>query len=81
MTQIMKPVTAAATGLTVVGLGAMFALAAGYSRRRLVYNPETQDTIDYDTGEVVTHGDPQDTKSVVEHITENLPVGKGGKHE
>ena len=82
MTQVMKPITAAASGLTVVGLGAMFALAAGYSRRRLVYNPDTQDTLDYDTGEVVQHGDPQDSESVVEHITENLPFGKGGaKHE
>lgn len=80
MTQVMKPVTGAISGLTVVGLGAMFALAAGYDRRRLAYNPETQDTLDYDTGEVVQHGDPQDSKSVMEHITENLPFGKGGKN-
>ena len=80
MTQVMKPVTGAISGLTVVGLGAMFALAAGYDRRRLAYNPETQDTLDYDTGEVVQHGDPQDSKSVMEHIPENLPFGKGGKN-
>lgn len=79
MTQVMKPVTGALSGLTVVGLGAMFALASGYSRRRLVYNPETQDTLDYDTGEVVKHGDGQDTESVMQHITENL--GKGGNRE
>lgn len=81
LTQIMKPVTGAVTGLTVLGLGAMFALGAGYSRRKLVYNPETQDTIDYDTGEVVKHGDGQDETSVKDHILENLPIGKGGKHE
>ena len=80
MTQVMKPVTGAISGHTVVGLGAMFALAAGYDRRRLAYIPETQDTLDYDTVEVVQHGDPQDSKSVMEHITENLPFGKGGKN-
>lgn len=79
LTQIMKPVTGALTGLTVVGLAAMFGLAVGYKRDTLAYNPETEDTVSVVTGDVVQHGDPQDDKSVVEHITENLPFGKGGK--
>ena len=93
LTQVMKPITGVAAGVTVLGLGAMAALAHGYSRRRLAYNPATQDTVDVDTGEVVQHGDPQDGESVKEHIVENLPIGKkkaaggpasgakGGSHE
>ena len=80
LTQIMKPVTGAVTGLTVAGLAAMFALGIGYKRSKLAYNPETEDTIDVETGEVVKHGDGQDTESVKEHIFENLPK-KGGHHE
>ena len=57
----------------------MFGLAVGYKRDTLAYNPETEDTVSVITGDVVQHGDPQDDKSVVEHITENLPFGKGGK--
>lgn len=78
MTQIMKPVTGALSGLTVVGLAAMYAMGIGYKRRTLAYNPETEDTLDVNTGEVVQHGDPQDTMSVKEHLTENLPFKKGG---
>lgn len=81
LTQIMKPVTAAATGLTVAGLAAMFALGIGYKRSKLVYNPETEDTLDAVTGDVVKHGDGQDTESVMEHITENLGSKKGGRDE
>lgn len=81
MQEIMKPVTAVGTGLTVAGLAAMFALGVGYKRRTLAYNPDTQDTIDVNTGEVVKHGDGQDELSVKEHILENLPLGKGGRHE
>jgi hypothetical protein len=77
----MKPITGAVTGLTVVGLAAMFGLAVGYKRDKLAYNPETQDTVSVITGDVVQHGDPQDDKSVIEHITENLPLKKGGKDE
>lgn len=35
---IMKPVTAVGAGATVLGLAAMFGLAAGYKRDTLVYN-------------------------------------------
>lgn len=78
LTQIIKPVTGAITGLTVAGLAAMFGLAVGYKRDKLAYNPETEDTVSVITGDVVQHGDPQDDKTVIEHITENLPIGKKG---
>ncbi|MCI2241454.1 4Fe-4S dicluster domain-containing protein [Adlercreutzia faecimuris] len=81
LTQVMKPVTGAVTGLTVAGLAAMFALGAGYKRDRRAYNPATGDTLDVDTREVIKHGDGQDTESVKEHILENLPRRKGGDHE
>ena len=83
MTRVMKPVTGVVTGLTVVGLAAMFALGVGYKRDKLVYNPETEDTVSLITGDVVKHGDAQDEKSVKEHILENHPfgIGKGGSDE
>ena len=68
----MKPVTGVISGLTVVGL------AIGYKRDKLAYNPETEDTLSVITGDVVQHGDPQDDKTAMEHITENLPIGKKG---
>lgn len=40
-----EAVTGVVTGLTVVGLAAMFALGVGYKRDKLVYNPETEDTV------------------------------------
>ncbi len=81
LSEIAKPVVGVATGVTVVGLAAMFALGVGYKRDKLVYNEETEDTINLETGEVTKHGDPPDDKSVKEHIFENLPVGKGGRDE
>lgn len=81
LTNLMKPVTGVLTGVTVAGLAAMFALGIGYSRRKLAYNPETQDTVDADTGEVVKHGDGQDELTVKEHIFENIGKGKGGDDE
>lgn len=81
LSELMKPITGVATGVTVVGLAAMFALGIGYKRDKLVYNEETEDTISLDTGEVVKHGDPEDPLTVKEHIFENLPIGKGGKDE
>lgn len=81
LSQIMKPVTAAATGATVVGLAAMLALGAGYKRHKMAYNPATRDTLDVETGQVVKHGDGQDTKSVKEHIFENSPDKVGGNDE
>ena len=83
MTRVMKPITGVVTGLTVVGLAAMFALGVGYKRDKLVYNPETEDTVSLITGDVVKHGDAQDEKSIKEHILENHPfgIGKGGSDE
>lgn len=81
MMQIMKPITGVAAGATVLGLAAMFALGVGYKRDKLVYNPETEDTLAVETGRVVKHGDGQDEASVREHIFENLPGKKGGGNE
>lgn len=79
--QIIKPITGLISGVVVLGLGAMFCLGIGYKRDTLVYNEDTDDTISMNTGKVVKHGDGQDEKSVMEHITENLPIMKGGKDE
>lgn len=81
LTDIMKPVAAVGMGATVLGLAAMMGLAHGYKRDTLVYNEETKDTISMETGDVVKQGDPQDDRTVVEALTENLPIdlpiGKG----
>ena len=77
MTRVMKPVTGALSGLTVVGLAAMFGLAVGYKRNKLAYNAETGNTLNADTGEVVKHGDGQDELSVKEHIFENIGKKEG----
>ena len=79
MTQIMKPLTAAAGGVAVAAFAVMFGLAHGYKRDTLYYNEETGDTISLETGEVVQHGDPQDDMSVLEHVTGNLPEGVKSK--
>ena len=76
MTQFMKPLTGVITPVVVVGLAAMAVLATGYKRDILVYNEETQDTLNWETGEVVKHGDGQDERSVKEALTENLPFVK-----
>jgi formate dehydrogenase iron-sulfur subunit len=81
LTHLMKPITGVMAGATVLGLGAMFGLAAGYKRDKVLYNTETGDTISSTTGEVVKHGDGEDTMSVKEHLVENLPSKKGGSHE
>lgn len=82
LTEIMKPVTGVISGVAVLGFAAMFGLASGYKRDKVVYNAETQDTISLITGDVVKHGDGQDTQSVKDHLLENLPVGKkGDSHE
>lgn len=73
---VMKPVAAVGMGATVVGLAAMFGLAAGYKRDTLVYNEETKDTLSMETGAVVKQGDPQDDRSFKEALTENLGKGK-----
>ncbi len=76
LSEIMKPVAAVGMGATVVGLAAMFGLAAGYKRDKLVYNEATTDTLSTDTGDVVKQGDPQDDRSFKEALT-----GKGADHE
>lgn len=80
---LMKPITAVGAGATVLGLAAMFGLAAGYKRDKLVYNENTGDTISLDTGEVVKQGNGPDERTVKEALTENLPIGKkgGDNHE
>lgn len=75
---IMKPVTAVGAGATVLGLAAMFGLAAGYKRDTLVYNDGNGDTISLETGEVTKQGNGSDERTVMEAITENLPIGKKG---
>lgn len=75
---IMKPVTAVGAGATVLGLAAMFGLAAGYKRDTLVYNDGNGDTISLETGEVTKQGNGPDERTVMEAITENLLIGKKG---
>lgn len=81
LSQIMKPVTAVAAGATVVGLAAAFALGIGYKRKKMVYNPETQDTLVVESGEVVKHGDGQDLKTVASHLSRHDYDEKGGSDE
>ncbi len=76
LTEIMKPVAAVGMGATVVGLAAMFGLAAGYKRDTLVYNEETGDTLSMETGEVVKEGDGQDPRTFAEALK-----GEEASHE
>ena len=79
----MRPITGVVSGLTVLGLGAMAALATGYRRHELAYNVATTDTVDWTTETVVKHGDPQDPESVMDHI-KAVPLfkdKKGGSDE
>ena len=78
---ILKPVTGGISVLCVAAFAVMYGINRKYSRRELTYNPETQDTIDVNTGEVVMHGDPEDPKSVLEHLYENLPDSFPGKEK
>ena len=85
LTNLMKPVTGVVSGVAVLGFAAMAALAHGYSRKTLAYNPETEDTLDVNTGDVVKHGDGQDEESMADHLKEALEEFKvdfkGGRHE
>ena len=76
LTQIIKPVAGVGMGATVLGLAAMYGLAHGYKRDKLVYNEETKDTLSMDTGEVVKVGDPQDERSFAEAVR-----GEEASHE
>lgn len=78
---IMKPITAVGAGATVLGLAAMFGLATGYKRDTLVYNDGNGDTISLETGNVTKQGNGPDERSVMESITENLPIGKKGGND
>ena len=69
------------SGVAVLGFAAMALLASGYKRKTLAYNPETGDTLDVNTGEVVKHGDGQDEESVKDHLVDALNGFKGGHHE
>ena len=44
----------------------------------MVYNDGTGDTISLETGEVTKQGNGPDERTVMEAITENLPIGKKG---
>ncbi len=82
LTQIMKPATGIVSGVAVVGFAMMAGLAHGYRHRELTYNPETGDTLDVNTGELVKQGDGPDEQTVGEHLKEALDGFKGGgKHE
>ncbi len=83
LTQLVKPVTGVVTGAAVLGFAAMVGLAAGYHRPDMAYNPETGDTLDTATGEVLQQGSPADEMSVGEHLREALAgfTGKGAHNE
>lgn len=81
LTNIMKPVTGVVSGVAVLGFAAMAALATGYKRKTLAYNPETEDTLDANTGEIVKQGDGQDPESVGDHLKDAVAGFKGGRHE
>lgn len=68
--RVAKPVTGVVSALVVVGLGVMQGLATGYKRDERVYNAETKDTVNYETGEVIKHGDGQDPETFKEHMNE-----------
>lgn len=68
LSELMKPIAGVGIGATVIGLAAMFGLAAGYKRDKLVYNEETKDTISMETGEVVKQGDPEDDRTFQEAL-------------
>lgn len=76
---VLKPITAVVAPVVVVGLGAMFAMATGYKRDTLTYNPETKDTLSVNTGKVIKHGDGLDERDFVEAVTENLPFMEANK--
>ena len=77
--EVMKPIVGIGSGVTVLGLAAMGILAWGYKRDKIGYNVETGDTLNLDTGELMKHGDGQDTMSVKDHIVTTVPIFK--KHE
>ncbi len=76
LSEIVKPVAAVGMGATVVGLAAMFGLAAGYKRDTLVYNEQTGDTLSVETGQVVKQGDAQDPRTFKEAVK-----GEEASHE
>ncbi len=82
-TNFMKPFTGVITGIVVVAFAAMLGLNRGYRHRQMVYNEETKDTLNVQTGDIVKKGDGPDEETVVEHVMEALDsfMGKGGKDE
>lgn len=81
LTNLMKPITGVVSGVAVLGFIGMSALAAGYKRKTLAYNPETGDTLDVNTGDIVKQGDGQDEETVGEHLRDAIDGFKGGNHE
>ena len=73
---IAKPVTGVLAGAVFVALAGMTALSAGSEKHdQVVYNPETGDTLDMETGEVIKHGDGQGTKTWKQYMSQ-VPVFK-----
>ena len=71
-----KPVTGALAGLVFLGLAGMTALSAGSEKHdQVVYNPETGDTLDMETGKVIKQGDGQGTKTFKEYMSQ-VPIFK-----
>lgn len=83
---IAKPVTGVVAGLVFAGLAGMTALAAGSEKHdQITYNPETTDTLDMSTGEVIKQGDGQGTKTWKQYMSQ-VPIfkkwgEKGDKNE
>lgn len=73
---LAKPVTGVLAGAVFVALAGMTALSAGSERHEQVaYNPETGDTLDLETGEVIKQGDGQGTKTFREYLSQ-VPLFK-----
>ena len=70
------PVVGGVAGLVFLGLAGMTALSAGAEKHdQVIYNPETTDTLDMNTGEVIKHGDGQGTKSFKQYMSQ-VPIFK-----
>ncbi|MDR1713321.1 MAG: 4Fe-4S dicluster domain-containing protein [Coriobacteriales bacterium] len=57
LTSWMKPLAAFVGVATIAGLGLSYITGLGYKRDTLHFDPDTEETIDMDTGEVVCVGD------------------------
>ncbi len=57
LTEIARPLAAVGVGAVVLGMGWSFINGIGYKRDELRYDEKAGDTIDVETGEVVSHKD------------------------